>query len=316
MRLQDGRLLFTPAEPLRPQSGTELNLFRPYVALVLLAVPEGVDDVELFLARLQHEPRENDVVLLRNGDRIEGTVDRLTAADGCEVVADGQKLLTPLPKVAGIAFATANLARPRPKKLHALAVLAGGARVHFASLRFDAEPGRWSGRTTSAADVTVPETALVALDLLQGRALYLTEVPPLGYKYTPYLGSTWPLGVDSAVDGRPLRVGDDYYDKGLGLHGRSRVTYWLDGHFSWFEAVVGLDPSAGSKGRARLALVVDGKRYPLAEGKELTVDDPPLAVRLDVRGARTMTLVVELGSLGDVQARVNWGSARLLRSKN
>jgi hypothetical protein len=315
VRLQDGRLQFTPAEPVRPQSGTALSLFRPYVGVLLLAVPAGVDDVELFLARLHREPRENDVVLLRNGDRIEGPVNRLSETDGCESVVDEQTVRTPMSRIAGIAFATTSLARPRPRKLHALAVLAGGARVQFASLRRDAALKQWSGRTTSGVDVAFPEPALIALDLMQGRALYLTEVPPLGYKYTPYLGAQWPLGVDTGLDGKPLRVGEDHYDKGLSLHAPSRITYWLDGHFTWFESTVGLDPAAGTRGRARIALIVDGKRYPLADGKELSADDPPLPVRLDVRGARTLVLVVELGSLGDVQARVNWGGVRLLRNR-
>jgi hypothetical protein len=314
VRLQDGRLRFTPGDPLRTRSGGALSLFRPYVAVLLLAAPEGVDAVEPWLTRLQRQPREQDLVLLRNGDRIEGTIDRLSDADGCAVLADGDKIITPWSKLAGIAFATSSLARPRPKKLHALAVLDGGARVHCASIAFDAVQEHWSARTTTGADLTWAEPALMALDLLHGRAVYLADLPPLAYKHVPYLGVRWPLGRNAAVDGRPLRVGADYFDKGLGMHGQARVTYWLDGRFAWFEAMVGLDPAA-RKGRARVALIVDGKRHPLADGKELTADDAPLPVRLDVRGARTLSLVVENGSLGDVQTRVNWGGARLLSAR-
>jgi hypothetical protein len=315
VRLQDGRMVVTLAEPLRTASGAELSLFRPYVAVLLLAVPEGVDDIESLLGKLQREPRESDLVLLRNGDRIEGTVDRLSDVDGCDVVADGAKIITPWNKLAGVAFATTGLARPRPKKTYALAVLAGGARVHFASLEFDGAHKRWSGRTTTGADLTLAESALIALDIQHGRALFLTEVPPLAYKHTPYLGVRWPLGVDTALDGRPLRVGESYFDKGLSVHGQARVTYWLDGRFTWFEAVVGLDPSVGVKARARLVLIVDGKQHVLGDGKELTAHDAPLKVRHDIRGAQMLSLVAENGSLGDVQVRVNWGGARLLRSK-
>ncbi len=144
VRLQDGRLRFTPGEPLRCRSGTALSLFRPYVAMLLLAVPEGVDAVEPWLTRLQHEPRDSDLVLLRNGDRIEGTIQRLSNADGCAMVADDENIVTPWNRLAGIAFATTSLARPRPKKMHGLAVLEGGARVHCASLTLDAAQRRWS----------------------------------------------------------------------------------------------------------------------------------------------------------------------------
>ena len=38
VRLQEGRLLFALAEPLRPEKDKELSLFLPYVAAVFLAV--------------------------------------------------------------------------------------------------------------------------------------------------------------------------------------------------------------------------------------------------------------------------------------
>ncbi len=47
--------------------------------------------------------------------------------------------------------------------------------------------------------------------------------------------------------------------------------------------------------------------------KELTGRDAPRLVRLDVRQAQTLTLVVDFGSQGDVQAHVNWADARLIR---
>jgi hypothetical protein len=316
IRLEEGRLFFTPADPLQAQKGDELSLFAPHVALILLSVPEGMDGCERFVGRLRKEPRDTDVLLLRNGDRIEGKVTLLDEKTGCEIFADGQTIRTAWPKLAGIAFATSGVARPRPKKTHALAVLSGGARVHFASLHFDPRVRRWSGRTTSGADVTVAEQALVALDLLGGPAVYLSELIPLRYESTPYLGARWPIGEDTAAAGRPLRVGESTYDKGVGLHGRCRLTYRLDGKYSWFEATVGLDPSAGGKGRARLAVIVDGKEHPLGEGKERTAHDAPLSVGVDVHGARELTLAVDLGSLGDVQCHVNWANARLFKSDN
>jgi len=39
----------------------------------------------------------------------------------------------------------------------------------------------------------------------------------------------------------------------------------------------------------------------------------PLPVRLDVKDAKELTLVVEFGKRGDVLARVNWIDARLVR---
>jgi hypothetical protein len=307
------RLRFTPGGGLRARSGTKLSLFSPHVAMLLLAVPNEVDDVEQFLARLQRQNRDNDIVLLRDGDRIAGTVTRLTELDGCEIEADGRKVTTPWPKLAGVAFATTRLARPRPRQTHALAVLASGARVHFASLRFD---GRmWLGCTTTGVDVAIAEPDLVALDLLLGQAAYLSDLTPVSYAHTPYLGIERPIGADAATDGRPLRTGQTFHDKGLALHPRSRVTYRLDRKYRWFEAIVGLNAATGARGRARIAVEVDGKEYPLDDACERSCQQPPLPVHVDVRGARELTLLVDFGSLGDVQAQVTWGGARLVKGE-
>src|SRR6202040_3867125 len=102
------------------------------------------------------------------------------------------------PKLAGVAFASTGLARPRPKKLHALAVLSGGARVDFASLRYDAGPKRWTGRTATGDDVSIAAAGLIALDLLLGGAVYLSELKPLRYEHTPYLGIRWPAGENAS----------------------------------------------------------------------------------------------------------------------
>ena len=312
-RLADGRLHFTPAPPLRSHGLEDLSIFAPYVAMLWMAAPDGVDDPALFLIKLQRDAHQSDVVLLRNGDRIEGTVTALTAADGCEILADGRKIVTPWPKLSGIAFATSSLARPRPRKLYGLAVLAGGARLQLASLRYSAADKEWSGRTTTGMEVAVATEGLVALDLFGGHTVYLSDMKPLAHAQTGYLGLRWPIGVDAALDGGPLRIGAEVYDKGLSLHAQCRVTYRLGGDFRWFETVVGIDPAAGPKGRARMIVLVDKKAYPLGEGKEQTAEDAPLPVRLDVRDAQELTLVVEYGSFADVQSRVHWGAARLLK---
>src|SRR5437016_326858 len=89
---QEGRAL-PPLPALKLAQGTELSLFPPYVAAVLFGVPEGVDQPDLFLARLARESRPHDVLLLQNGDRIEGRVEAMDET-GCALDADGRKVRT------------------------------------------------------------------------------------------------------------------------------------------------------------------------------------------------------------------------------
>jgi hypothetical protein len=62
-----------------------------------------------------------------------------------------------------------------------------------------------------------------------------------------------------------------------------------------------------------IRVLVDGKEKDIGWKKELTVSDGPLAVRVDVAKGRELTLEVLFGSLGDVQAHVNWADARLVK---
>ena len=124
---------------------------------------------------------------------------------------------------------------------------------------------------------------------------------------------SWPLVKDAAATGQPLRLGGNTYETGSActpLPGH----YALDGKFERFDALVGLDETAGRLGRVKVALELDGKRIP-SSGQGIDCENPAVAVRQDVRGVRMLTLIVDLGAFGDVQANVNWAKATVLPYK-
>src|SRR5262249_47929596 len=116
-----------------------------------------------------------------------------------------------------------------------------------------------TGKTLFGAAVSIPAKDLVALYVFQGRAVYLSDLKPRRYEHTPYLDVAWPYVADGSVAGRMLRVGGSVYDKGLGLHSASRLTYDLAGGYRRFEALVGLDDRSGRGGSARVQVLLDGK---------------------------------------------------------
>src|SRR5207249_4931649 len=115
------------------------------------------------------------------------------------------------------------------------------------------------------------------------------------------------------VSGRPLRLGGETFDKGLGMHAPSSVTYALDGKYRWFEATVGVDARAGKIGRARVSVLLDGKEQPACAQKEVRAARPVHPLRIDLGQARTLTLRVDVGEFSDAQAHVDWANARLIR---
>lgn len=310
--IEDDHLLACPdfRLPLARRSLVRVPL--PYVAAIVLGSVEGDHDPDLTLARLRSGKRQADLLLLKNGDRIEGKLKDVAGERGFWLDVEGRKVENTFSHTAILALATAFQARPRAKKPHALVVLEGGGRILFADLRHDAESKLFAGKTLAGFDAEIPVGQIAAIDIRQGRAVYLSDLTPKSYEHTPFLSLTWPLARDHGVTGLPLRVGKDTFDKGLGMHATSRVTYTLGGAYRWFEATVGLDSRTAKRGQARVSVLVDGKAHEACATKELTAVTAPLVLRIDLRKARELTLITDMGKLGDVQARVNWAEARLV----
>jgi hypothetical protein len=311
-KLDKSRLLVWPAPGLSLATEKGLSLFAPNVVLVFWSVPDGIDDPERFFTQLQAEPRKRDIAFLKNGDQIEGTLAELDGKVGCVIQSDGRRVQTPWSKLAGIAWSTERQARLKTKSAYFRAVLDGGARVNLLDLRFDEKSRRWLGKTQFGAALDLPEASLIAFDVRQGQSVDLSDLEPAKYEHRPYLGVTWPLVKDAAATGQPLRLQGDTFEKGLGAQASCKVTYKLDGKYERFDVVVGIDEPS-RRGRAKVAIEVEGKRIDLNDGKELTAQTSPIAVRLDVKKAGVLTLIVEAGAFGDVQANVNWAKARLIK---
>jgi hypothetical protein len=312
LRLAEDVLSARPLPPLRPANGEELKVPLSRVAVLWLAAPTDAAEPDLLLRRLIEGQRQRDQVLLRDGDVIEGTVQGLDRAGMCQVRVGAKEQAVPAGRVAAVAFSTELLVRARPRRPYGHLVLTSGGRLGLAGAAVDDARGRLTGKTLFGAAVEVPLTGVATLDLRQGRAVYLSDLRPREYVHEPFLGVSWPFERDASAAGRPLRVQGSTYDKGLGTHGASRLTYDLAGTYDRFEAVVGLDDQTGKRGRVRVEVLVNGKAQDLGKGAALSGPERPLRVQVDVRKARSLTLAVHLDRFGDVQADVNWADARLI----
>lgn len=294
------------------QLGQPQNIVLPLtsVAVVWLGPPRGSEEAASVLRRLAAAQRTRDIVLLRNGDALHGT---LVALDrqGLRVEAEGKEVSVDRERVAAVALNTELARTSRPRGPFGHLVLTDGARLSAASALV--QDGALQVVLTTGPSVRVPLDRLVALDLRQGRAVYLSDLKPRRYEHQGYLGIAWPLQLDRSVAGGELRLQGSCHDKGLGMHSQARLSYDLAGGYRWFEALVGLDDQTGREGHVRVRVLVDGKLCDPGGEVELTERDPSRSIRVDVQGARTLTLEVLFGRRGDVQDHVNWADARLLR---
>lgn len=307
VRLMEERLLFTT--PLS-QPG-EMALPLAALAVLWIADPADVDQPDQLRRRLIVERRSRDLVWLRNGDQLQGN---LVGLDQNEVrLETGDKeVRIERDKVAVLALNNELARTLRPSGSYGFLVLEDGTRLGLLSAQADDQT--LQGKTLFSAAVQVPLTRLVALDLRQGKAVYLSDLKPTSYQDTPFLpGLRFTYSNDASVVGHDLRLGGSTYVKGLGMHSPSRITYALNGAYRWFEAGVGLDDRSGQKGSARIQVLVDGKAADLGWDQELTVRHGAQPIRIPVAGAKELTLIVETGRFPFVQGHVTWADARLIR---
>jgi hypothetical protein len=286
------------------------------VSVMYFAAPHAEQSPALFLRRLTHEARRQDTVFLRNGDVLNGVLLGFDRMAGARLRVTRKDQVIAFSKIAAVGLNT-RLTRLRlPAGPYGHLVLADGTRLGLAHAT--ADTSRLRGTTLFGTPIDVPVTDIRALVSYHGPAVYLSELRPSSYQFRSYLGTD---RVDYSVDGSILAgapfggnlvIDDNCYDRGLGMAGASRLQYALDGHYRWFEANVGLDKT-GADGRGQIKVLVDGRPIALGWDGKLTGQEKAHFLRLNVAGARTLTLVVEFGDGGNVRERIDWAEARLLR---
>lgn len=320
--LADGCLLATQAigsdnetltvRWLRFATWTPLKLPLDAVRGVIFAPPENADgDAQLWLRLTEHRDR-HDLVLLNNGDTLTG---QFVGLDETTVTLEtaGGKNSIPRAGVRGIAFNPELMNNERMKGEGALLSLLDGSRFRIQNLKLG--PGsldRLECRTSFGARLDVPILTIDSLRFLGGCAKYLSELEPAAYRFEPFFDYEWPLRRDRTVRGGPLRLRGTEYPRGLGLHSQSEVTYPLNGAYRRFQATLGIDDDTQGKGSAIFEVLVDGKS--VYQSDNLTgASQPVLLDRIDVTGAKLLTLRVGFGALADIQDHANWCDALLVK---
>jgi hypothetical protein len=312
-----GRLLGGDGKAVRFEPAAPLGAFEVpvgSVAAVWLARPPADTPIDPARYPWLADARNRDVLLFRNGDTLRGTLEGFAAdPPAVRFRADGETRSLPLAGVAAVAFNPAVARTRKPQGPYAHLVLRDGTRLGVTGPTADGKTLR--GTTLFGQPVTVPLAGLVGLDVYQGKAVYLSDLKPAKAEQAGFLGVSWPWAADRTVRGAPLRLatplGNQAFDRGLGTHPRTVLTYGLGGKYRRFEALVGLDPVTGRRGRAEVRVLVDGAEQTLPRLKELAAGGA-VPVRVDLSGARELTLVIDFGPAADVQADVNWADARLV----
>lgn len=143
------------------------------------------------------------------------------------------------------------------------------------------------------------------------RMVFLSDIEPASYEFKPWGMTIWPYRKDRSVTGRPIRIGSQQFDRGLGMHSQAVLTYKLTEPFAKFAAVVGIDEAMGSRGNVVFRVLTNGKEA--FNSGNLTGKDTPRPVLVAINGTKTLQLCVDFGGDMDIADHADWGAARLIK---
>ena len=118
---------------------------------------------------------------------------------------------------------------------------------------------------------------------------------------------------NQSVDGHPIFLDGKRFEHGVGTHANSVFRVALGGKGERFTATVGVDDEVGQTGSVVFTVLGDGK--PLWESGLLRGGDPAKEVSVDLKGVKTLLLVVGDGGDDINFDHADWADARIVMSE-
>jgi len=275
---------------------------------LILNLPEEGSLVHSLIDRVRSEPRNSEVVWLGNGDKITGGFLGLDEKKVKFQTKAGPQTLDRAGALA-IGFDPSLVVYPEPTEEAFDLTLADGSRLGVRNARI--EQGQLVATTRFGATLRVPFNELVRIHTRSSSISYISERAESAARYIGYVGPTRPYRRDATVDGQPLRLAGQTYDRGLGTQSRTILAYRIEPQDRRFQALVGLDDTAGPLGSVVFRVLVDGREA--FASAPMSVRDTPRAIDVDLAGGKLLILVTEFGERGEVRDFADWIEARILR---
>lgn len=254
------------------------------------------------------QPRNSDLLILENGDRLAGTI---TGIDETKAALETQTgpVSVEMERIVAIRFNPSLLSPIRPRGFRCLVGFSDGSLLTVSELIADERETELS--LSCALELKTEAGAVRFLQPLGGAAVYLSDLTSESYRHVPYLTLAWPYALDASVSGSRLRAGGRLYVKGIGMHSASRLTYRLDKPYRRFETELAVDDETAGRGSVVFRIFVDNReayRSPVIRGRM-----PPVPVSVDVRNGKRLSLIVDFAERGDELDHADWLDARLVK---
>lgn len=253
------------------------------------------------------ENRTEDQVTLANGDVVTGIISEFSATTVTVQRTGGETTPVPMDAISRVVLASTG-GNPEEQSRSFRVTLSDGTSISTPVVQLDGSRLRVEAFNGKQG---IPIAAVKSIEQINGPVVWLSSLTPQEDVQIPYYGDRPRKSARNlTVLGQPLRFGSQTFARGIGVHSLSRLTYAVDPSFRVFRTQYAIDgelPWADVTVRVKL----DGKT--VHEQKNVKSGKLASVVSVDLNGAKTLTLEVDYGENYDVQDRLNWIEAAMLR---
>jgi len=263
----------------------------------------------LQMAALTRRSDASDLVVLRNGDRLQGEFQGL--ADGAVRIETSLGEVTPQTRlVQQIAFNPELVFLETPERPVWTVLLSDGSVLKLKAV--SASGLTLSGTLVAGPVLNLPLEEVQELLVSGSRVLPLSELPASRQTVKSFVTTRRVPRRDLNVLGGPLILGGRPALSGIGVVSGTTLEWELDRPWDVFQATVGIDAAARGRGSVRFEVLVDDRsiwRSPEMTGLSEPIDVPPV----NLQGAGRLTLRVDFAQQGNVLDYADWSNAVLIR---
>jgi alpha-galactosidase len=158
----------------------------------------------------------------------------------------------------------------------------------------------------------LPNALLLAIVVSASSYLRAEETVPLSALDLHKMRQGWGAAqVDRSVTGKPLSIGRETFEHGVGTHAESILYVQLNGGTRRFAAKVGVDNSQeGKPGSVEFRVIADGKT--LFRSGVMKPGDAAKTVDVDLSGVKSVLLFAGSGGDGIDYDHANWADAKFV----
>jgi hypothetical protein len=310
---------------------SEIRLPRSQVQAIVLRPPLDNLARDALFIRAWEQSRTQDVLVMDHGDQLLGTVPAIVEPEPggfhpskirWPVRGAAEPVDISLDRVTAILFKNPDDASTEDSQ-QLWVGLSDGSRVHAERIEMQTKSlvlhlsSGFSLATDEAVGVRAdPLESVVFLQPFSEQVTYLSDLEPLGYKHIPYLATPWPYRRDRNVQGGFLRVHDELFVKGIGMHSSSRLAYDLPGRYHALHAELAIDQCADGDGSVIFRLYCQDSMGEWSKAYESDVvrgGQRPVSMRVELQDAVRIALIVDFADRADQGDHANWLNARLVR---